>query len=206
MADSKSPSPDSPTNEEHHIDLDGILKWLGPTIAGVLILSMLFIWQRNQGDGIRNEVSRAFTVARTAEDLEAVAQAYPDQPEAPMALLQSASQRFNNGEFENALTSYQSFLSLYAEHPLREYAEWGLWMTQEQQGQLDSALQGFRSVPEEALFIPQALLAQARVLEKQSKPSEAIEVYAKVQESFPETPWSEQARVFSQQASLSISE
>ena len=197
---------ESAAKEEHHLDLDQALKVGAPIILGILAVSILFLWQRNEGSGLRTEVSQAYTAARSVEELEAVAKAYPDQPEAPLALLQAAAEHYNSRSFETALASYDSFLSLYADHPLREHAEWGLWMTQEQLGELDTALNGFRSVTDQDLLYPQALLAQARVLEKQSSPTEAIEIYASVQEEFADTPWAQQAKVFSQQAALSITE
>lgn len=190
--------------EDPQVDLDQLLKWVTPAIAVILAVSLVFLWIRNQDTGLRSEVAQAYASAQTPEELQAVAQAYPDQPEAPLALLQSAALQFNERNFEASQQSYQSFLTLFPAHPLRENAEWGLWMNTEQLGDLESALNGFRSVTEDQLLYPQALLAQARIQEKLEHPEKALETYALLQESFPQTPWSEQARVFSEQVELSL--
>ena len=191
-------------HEEEQVDLEKYLKWLTPATLGILVISAFFLWQRNQGTGLRTEVAGAYQSANSADQLEAVAQAYPDQPEAPLALLQAASLRFNDQEFEAAQTLFNSFLSLHGDHPLRENAEWGLWMCTETLGDLETALNGFRSVTGEQLLYPQALLARARILEKQEQPREAIVLYTQIQETFPDSPWAEQARVFSQQVELGL--
>jgi TolA-binding protein len=190
--------------EETPVDLQNILKWASPLLTLVLVLSVGYLWVQNKDTGLRTEVAQAYSVAQSAEDLQAVAQAYPDQPEAPLALLQAAAMTFNDRDFETAQQTYQSFLTLYPDHPLRDNAEWGLWMCTEQLGDLDSALNGFNSVAEEDLLYPQALLAQARIQEKKESPEAALELYTQIQEDFPETPWSEQARVFGEQVELSL--
>lgn len=185
-------------------DWEKALKKILPVLTLVLVITAVYLWKQGKDSGLRSEVTQAYTMAQSADDLEAVAQAYPDQPEAPLALLQSAALRFNAREFEAAQTLYSSFLSLFPRHPLRENAEWGLWMCTEQLGDLDSALNGFKSVKEEALLYPQALLAQARIQEKQNNLQAALDLYQTIKETFPETPWFEQARVFGEQVELNM--
>jgi len=195
------PHTDHDTKEED-VHWEKLLKWLAPVSAGILALSVLFLWVINKDSGLRAEVAQAYSLAQSAEALEAIAEVYPDQPEAPLALLQAASLRFDEKAYSESQAIYASFLDAYPAHPLKENAQWGLWMCTEQLGDLDAALEGFSSVTDDQLLYPQALLARARVFEKQKDPQAALDVYTQIQDNFPLSPWAEQARVFSEQVEL----
>jgi len=188
--------------EEKSIDLDKLLKIIAPVTLGILVLSFAFLWFQNKDTGLRAEVAQAYSTAQTPESLEAIAEVYPEQPEAPLALLQAGSLQFNDGKFEAAHALYTSFIERYPSHPLLENAEWGIWMSTEQMGELDVAFEGFSSVREEQLLYPQALMGLARIHEKKNELEAALEVYSQIQDEFPETPWAEQARVFAEQVEL----
>ncbi len=63
---------------------------------------------------------------------------------------------------------------------------------------------GFASVTEEQLLYPQALMARARIQEKQDNAQAALDLYTQIEETFPMSPWSEQARVFREQVELNL--
>jgi len=195
-------APSESEEQESILDLEKHLKWLTPVLAGILVLTAVYLWRQGQGTDLRAEVALAYATASSPEELEAIADVWPAQPEAPLALLQAASLRFNDREFAAAKVLYENFLTAYPTHPMRENAEWGVWMSAEGTGDLDTALTGFVSVTENQLLYPQALLAQARVQEQKDNPEAALALYTQVQESFPETPWSEQARVYTEQVEL----
>jgi len=195
-ADPTNKTEDAPLNWEKH------LQWLAPVTALILIATTAIMWIKGKETNVRVEVMQAYTLATTAEELQILADAYPDEPEAPLARLQAASMLYNDGEFEKALADYRLFLERHATHPMADNAQWGTWMCQEGLGNLEEALEGFRTVTEEQILYPQSLLGQARILEKQNQPEAALEIYATLQEDFPESSFSEQARIFSQQIML----
>ncbi|MGA0368695.1 MAG: tetratricopeptide repeat protein [Kiritimatiellia bacterium] len=188
---------DEPTlNWEKH------LRWLAPVTALILLATTGIMWSKGRESSVRVDVMRAYAQAVTAEDLQILADAFPGEPEAPLARLQAASMLYNDGEFERALADYSLFLKQHPGHPMADNAQWGYWMCQEAMGNLDEAMEGFRSVTEDQLLYPQALMGQARILEKQGQPDAALAIYEKLQENDPQSSWAEQARVFSERLKL----
>lgn len=199
----------TPTAHQHHSDSpepqvnwEKHLRWLAPVTAGILIAATLFMWTQGKKTNLRSEVLQAYSLAGSAQELQTVADAYPHESEAPMARLQAGALYYNEGDFEAALGQYDQFLSAYPAHPMHDNALWGKWMSQEALGQLDDAMTGFQSVKESALLYPQALMSQARILEKQGKNDEALALYTRIQEMDPESSWAEQARVFADRVKL----
>lgn len=190
--DSPEPKPDW---EKH-------LRWLTPVTAVILIAATVFMWTQGRQTNLRSEVLSAYTLANTAQELQTVADAYPDETEAPLARLQAGAMYYNEGDFEAALAQYELFLKAYATHPMHENAQWGKWMSQEALGSLDEAMAGFQSITEDSLVYPQALLGQARIFEKKGQNEEALGLYTRIQEMNPQSSWAEQARVFADQVKL----
>lgn len=206
---STSPASPHPKSEKSETDTPAFnwekhLRWLSPLIAVILIAVTLYMWKQGRETNLRTEVLNAYTQARSAEALAAISEVYTDQPEAPLALLQAASLRFNDGEHESAQDLYARFQTLYPSHALIDHADWGGWMSAEALGDLDAALKGFTSVSENQLLYPQALLGQARIHEKQSNPEEALALYTQIQEEFPNSAWAEQARVFGDRLGMEL--
>jgi outer membrane protein assembly factor BamD (BamD/ComL family) len=194
-----TPSTSKTTSEQSEVKLEQHLLWLAPLTAVILVVASLFMWKQSRNTQFRDEVLNAYTQASTADELAALSEVYPDQPEAPLALLQAAALQYNESEFEAAKSFYARFEALYPAHPLLNNATWGKWMSGEALGELDEALEGFQSISSEQILYPQAVLGQARIHEKQSHPDEAFELYTLILEEFPDSAWAEQARVFSDQ-------
>ncbi|MDF3127627.1 outer membrane protein assembly factor BamD [Kiritimatiellaeota bacterium B1221] len=189
-------------SKEVQLDWEKHLRWLAPATAVILLAATLFMWTQGKSDSLRVEVMQAYTLASTAEELQVLAEAYPGEPEAPLALLQAGAMFYNEGEFEKAKAQYELFQTNYSQHILSDNAQWGIWMSEEALDNLDSALEGFRSVEPGEILFPQALLGQARILEKQQQNEAALELYATLQADFPQSSWAEQARVFSERLQL----
>ncbi|WFB37675.1 tetratricopeptide repeat protein [Kiritimatiellota bacterium B12222] len=189
---------------EETIQWDKHFRWLAPVTAVILLGATAFMWNQGQKNNIRSEVLQAYTQATTADALELVADSFPKQPEAPLARLQAASMYFNQGNFESALTQYELFVEAYPSHPMAFNAQWGVWMSQEGLGELETAMSGFQSVTSEDLLFQQALLGQARIFEKQGQNAKALAIYDLIQADYPESAWSEQARVFGQVVSRKL--
>lgn len=200
------------TPEVEEFDFGPILKWVGPATVVILLLSAGFFWMRSQGQQAHLATYQAFTDATTRQEGESatdqanrlieMSKAYLGQPEAALALLQAGSIFYNEGDYEAALQAYELMVEKYGSHEMVENAAWGALHCQEELGQLDVALAGYKAIPKDALLHPQSVLATARVLEKQGKWSEALTVYEQVTTDYAETPWAGQAEVFSQQATL----
>lgn len=202
----------TPENREAPAALEGGLRWLAPVSAAVLLAATGFIWWQSQRQDQRLDVFEAYLDAsRPAEELSArdhadrltaVAEAYPNQPEAPMALIQAGALLYNEGDYEGALEQYNRFLDTYPDHPLRDNPAWGALHCREAMGDLDAALEGFQAYsPDDALY-PQAQLGIARIHEKQGDWSLAREIYENLLNDMPESPWSNQAEIFLQHVGL----
>lgn len=203
MSNKHSPETHSPETEDAPFDWEKHLRWLAPVTAGILIVATAFMWVQTKNENLRTEVMQAYTMASTADELTTLAEAYPGEPEAPLARLQAGAMLYDEGEFEQAQTQYTLFLEQFPSHPMKDNAQWGIWMTQEALGDLDAALAGFRSIEQADLLYPQALLGQARILEKQQDAGAARKIYTEVQAEFPQSSWAEQAKVFSERLGFS---
>jgi len=191
---------------------DRHVRWLAPVSIGILVLATVFIWWQGQQRNSRIQVFQAYMdasspveplpAAEQATQLQNVALAYPNEPEAPMALIQAGALLFNEGDYEGALALYEQFLEEYPQHPLKENPAWGALHCQEALGNLDAALAGFTAYTEDDLLYPQARLAVARIYEKRNQWTEARDLYETVLDTMPDTPWARQAEVFLQQARL----
>jgi tetratricopeptide (TPR) repeat protein len=202
--------PTSKDSSPEEADLSPYLKWAAPATAVILLLSAGFFWMRSQEQQERlaayqdyaDASSRAEGESATDQALRLVemAKAHIGTPEAALALIQAGSLFYNEGDYEAALDAYERMQAAYAGHELAENAAWGALHCKEELGDLEAALAGYRAVQADEVLHPRALLASARVLEKQQDWSGALSVYEQVLESYPDTAWSLQAEMFSQRA------
>lgn len=176
------------------------LRTYGPAVALGLVLAVaIFLgitFHRHRQASMRIEASQLFMRAQTAEELQMIVDDYPGTVTAPMALLALASERYHEGEIEQAELQYRRFLQDYSDHIMRPAAALGLAYCDEARGRLEEALQGFRAFQSahdaHYLSVP-ARLGEARVLGQLARFDEARVIYDEILDD-PEIPWRAQAR------------
>ncbi len=203
MATPEKISPASSSDHEEGLEtLKQWGQWALMAIAVVFLGVSLFQWNRSRGEGLKQEIFVAYSTAFTPEALAQVVEAYPDAPEAALARIQMGGMYFRDGDYEKALSVYDTFLQAHPRHPLIGEVRFAQRMTLEALGALDEALQGFAGVTEDQLMYPQALFGQARIHEKQGRADLALSLYRLIEERFEDSVWAFQAERFRQAADL----
>ena len=198
----KSPVAASPETEMSLEKLKQMGQWVLLIVAIAFLGVSLFQWNRSREQGEQQEIYLAYSTAFTPEALAQVVEAYPNSSEAALARIQMGGMHFRDGEYDEALAVYDAFLEKHPRHPLIQEVRFSRWMTLEALGELDEAMSGFASVSEEQLMYPQALFAQARILEKQGRAADAVPLYTLIEESYADSVWAFQAELFRQSAEL----
>ena len=177
-----------------------LLRQHGPAVAiGLAVAVAIFIaiiLHRHRQETARQEASELFASAQGPQQLEAVIDQYPNSPEAPMALLTLASERYGAGEFELTEMHYHQFLDQFTDHTMRPAAELGLTHCHEALGRTEDALNGFRSfvaAQGDHYLAPLARLGEARVLAQQGNFEAARAIYEEIIDD-PDSPWQAQAQ------------
>lgn len=102
------------------------------------------------------------------------------------ARLQSALILFGAGDYTNALTRFQDFLTVESGSPLTAQAQLGVAASLEAQGRLDEAQAAYRKVSPGNPNAPEAIMAkfaQGRILELQGKLNDAVTLYQDIASS-----------------------
>lgn len=199
---SKSPSVQVSEEEQSLQALKKYAQWVILAVAAVMLAVTLVQNLRSRREAASLEQFLALSQAFTSEGLADVQTAFPEKPAGLLATFQLAAMRFRDGEYAEALSQYDLFLAEAPEHPLSEGARFGRFMALEELGNLDEALQGFRSFDASAVLYPQALFGQARILEKQGDLNAAIAVYEEIEAAFEDEVWAFQAEEFRKAAQL----
>lgn len=166
---------------------------LGLAVALAVLLGLALHNQRQAAQ--REQASMLFMQARTPDDFQALLTDYPDSPEAPIALLALAADRYHAGDAAEARVHYEAFIDSFGEHPMRPTAELGLAFCDEAEGRLAEALEGIRDFAQAHtghMLTPLARLGEARVLTKLGREDEARVVYEAMLAD-PDQPWAPQA-------------
>lgn len=168
----------------------------GVEVTTVLVVILLLLagglGYRNWSQRQREEAALRLAEAQSVEDLEALAEEYPKQPEAAAALLRAAKWHYEQGGYESAMRAYEDFLARFPEHPFVSAATLGLLHSQEAIGMLEVAQQGLeRFIAEHSghFLLPQALLSRARILDRTGELQKARELYEEVMVSYRDTGW-----------------
>lgn len=197
-----SPVAASPETELSIEKLKQMGQWVLLIVAIVFLGVSLFQWNRNREQGEQQEIYMAYSTAFTPEALAQVVEAYPNSTEAALARIQMGGMHFRDGEYDEALAVYDAFLQANPRHPFAQEVRFSRWMALEALGKLEEAMEGFAGVAEDQLMYPQALFGQARILEKQGRPADALPLYTLIKDSFADSPWEFQAGIFRQSAEL----
>ena len=135
----------------------------------------------------------ALLEARTTEELQDIVDDYASTPSSPVAMMEPARKRFNNGQVEEAEELYRRFISKHSGHELALQAELNLITCKEARGQFGEAHLLYGRFAEDhagSFLAPAAILGQARCLEALDQLDEAQIAYEDVIVKFPETTWS----------------
>jgi TolA-binding protein len=138
----------------------------------------------------------ALLEANTADDLQKIVDEYAATPSGPVALMELARKKFNNGRIDEAEALYNRFTEKHAGHELALQAKLNLITCKEAKSRFGEAhlLYGqFARENAESFLVPAAMLGQARCLEALDELDEAQIVYEDIIVHFPETGWSQTA-------------
>lgn len=201
--DSKAPNKTPARKDAHAPEIDNVMETIrlyGPAAALGLVLAVaIFLgitFHRHRQASMRVEASQRFMRAQTADELQMIVDDYPGTVTAPMALLALASERYHEGQIEQAEQQYRRFLEEYSDHFMRPAAELGFAYCDEAHGRLENALQGFRAFQAargDHYLFDLARLGEARVLGQLARFDEARAIYDDILDD-PEHPWRAQAR------------
>nr|PZM91911.1 MAG: hypothetical protein DIU72_08320 [Pseudomonadota bacterium] len=140
------------------------------------------------GEGEESFASEAERRKALAEAFEAIRSNYGRSPAGLTATLALADVRYAEGDYDAALSLYESFLGkASADHSLRAFALEGKALALEGKGDLVGALVAFEEVAQAGLQ-SRALYGKARIYERQQKWDEAREAWTKLKEEHGLTP------------------
>jgi len=134
---------------------------------------------------VKDEAARAAAVDKALQELASQA---PGSAAEVDGILLAAGRLMRDGKAAEAQAEYRRFLDKAAAgHPLRWAAREGLAFGVEAQGDLDAALAEFKTLAGEkgVFYRDMALWHQGRVLERQGKTAEALEIYRQYISEFP---------------------
>ena len=121
-----------------------------------------------------------------AEDYLKLAGAHPGTQAAGRALLLGAGALFTSGQYAEARTQFERFLSEYPATPLRSEALFGSAACLEAQGKAPEAAAAFKNFTDRYPTdpaAPRAKLALARIYEEQKQVEQAYQVYSELSET-----------------------
>jgi len=184
---------------------------LGLAVAAVVISGGIgaYLWY---GDHQENLAQQAFAAAEQAmrgekpgtppnvEDatkkLGEVVSKFPRTVTAQQALILIANIRFDGGKFDDALATYNQYLSQFPRGKFRVIAAIGKAYTQEAkgdlQGEVNTLTEVIAATPNDAL-LGEAYSTLARVYESLKKPEDALRIYGQIAEKYPQTQWAQNA-------------
>ncbi|MBT3295082.1 MAG: tetratricopeptide repeat protein [Verrucomicrobia bacterium] len=163
-------------------------------VVAVAVAGTNMVKSRRQGR--LADASAQLGAARSAQDLEAIVADYGSTPSAPLALLQLGKTAYDGGDFNGAMTHYETFAQRYRTHDLASVAEMGLIHCREARGELDqaeAAFKAFAAATPEHFMAAQALLGQARCLEQLGRFDDARVVLEDLIAARADTAWGDRA-------------
>jgi TolA-binding protein len=123
--------------------------------------------------------SNALAEATTAADYQRIVDRYGDTPAAASAYLLLADEQRKNGKLAEANATLRRFLDKFPRHQLASAARMSIAQNLEAMGKEDQAMDQYQSIASGdagGFNAPQALLAQARILQTRGRNDEARRV------------------------------
>ncbi len=146
------------------------------------------LWGRDRPPPVPIAATEEELDQKVREALEALEAEYPDSPANLDGELVRGARALREGDAKAAIDHFQTFLDRAdADHPLRFLALEGLGIAREAAGDLEGALEAFRTLAgtKGTFYRDQALAHQGRVLEALGRTEEAIEVYRTYATEYP---------------------
>ncbi|HEX7598913.1 MAG TPA: tetratricopeptide repeat protein, partial [Polyangia bacterium] len=131
-------------------------------------------------------------LAATIEATDSFVKAHGSSGLAPRALLIKANALLASGKGAEAGTTFQQLLVNERDKNMRLVEEDGLALAFEAQGQIDKAIEQYKTMADEArlvgdFYADRALYGQARLLQKQGKGKDAEKLLREILEKLPKT-------------------
>ena len=167
---------------------------IGLAVAVVVLLSMS-IWRNQQKEKAEAAVQSLFT-ARSPDEFQQMAAADPKASTAPLALASAAAEFYAQRRYDEALSAYQRFLSLYPGHMLEAEAQVGVAATFEAREEYQAAAEAYEAFAKAnpaGSLRPQAVMGAARCREQLGQFDEARALYEEFIVANPESTWLSQA-------------
>jgi len=173
-------------------------------VVVVILLAVIFSWQRNQKEINAGEaysqvvVSAAATSnpASQADEYLSVAANFPGTIAAQRAQLQGAADLFTAGRYADAQIQFQKFADAYPGNSLVAFAMLGVGSSLDAQNNLNAAADAYRNVTEgygnSTAAVP-AKYALASIYERQGKIKDAVNYYQEIARSGSGTALGQQA-------------
>jgi tetratricopeptide (TPR) repeat protein len=178
-----------------------------------LLVAVPIFLVRYYRDSAKDKAASMLSSATQPGDMENIFKEYPKTPSAPLAILNMARILYDRQEYVKAQTTYEDFLSRYAEHQLAPVAQMGKAHCMEGKGQellgndpkgqslegkrmLEDALKSFEAFAvanKDHFLTTQAILAKARCLHHLGKTKEALIVVEDFLTANAKSPWSAHA-------------
>lgn len=165
-------------------------------IAIGVIASLGVVFYRNSQEQKRKYAAKALASAKSPESLMAITKEYKDTPSAPIAMLELAAEKFNQGEYEAAAETYRSFRNEYPKHDLAPAVKVCIAMCQEANGMPAEAIstcKSFLAGNSDHFMAPVATFTQARSHIQKGELEKARTVYEDFIAANPESDWVSQA-------------
>lgn len=167
---------------------------IGLAVAVVVLLG-ISIW-RNQKEAKSAAAVQALFQSQSPEELLQLATADPKAPTAPMALASAAAEFYSQNRYDEALTTYQQFLTQYPSNMLFADAELGVAASQEALDDFETAAtsyEAFAAANPDSPLQPQAVMGAARCRVQLGQFDEARALYEDFMVAQPDSSWMPQA-------------
>jgi len=165
-------------------------------VAIGVVASLGVVFYRGSQKQKREYAAQALSAADSAESLTAITEEYAGTPSAPVAMLELAAQRFQEGDYSDAMAKYKDFKKKYPEHEMAAAVDVCILLCQEASGSFDAAIaaaDAFIADNPDHFMLPAASFAKARCLMEKGELEEARTLYEDYIAANPEDSWTVQA-------------
>lgn len=135
-------------HDEFQKTLDVVKKWILPIlIVGILIAIIFSVFERVKGSSYK-ETDRISGLLRSEQSPEKILELVDEHAEAPEAanqLMRAAKLRYDDGNYQGAIEAYDKVIKGYAGYPFALEAQYNIYQCQENNGDLDDAIEGYKT-------------------------------------------------------------